>query len=199
MSDYDYLFKLILLGDSSVGKSSILYRFTDDDFAETQSTIGVDFKIKTIVVNDHICKLQVWDTSGQCKFRAITRSYYRGAHGIILVYDVTNRSSFENLDYWLNEIKIYASPDVNIIIVGNKNDLVSRDVLTEEGIEFAESRGLTFIETSAKMGICVDDVFSNISSEIQTITNNLQKSMITSGNIICDSEPSTSTSGYCCY
>merc|ERR1712010_195769 len=125
--EYDYLFKLLLIGDSGVGKSCLLLRFADDTYAESYiSTIGVDFKIRTINLEGKTIKLQIWDTAGQERFRTITSSYYRGAHGIIVVYDITDAESFTNVKQWLNEIDRYANENVNKLLVGNKSDLTAK-------------------------------------------------------------------------
>uniref|UniRef100_A0A452XJR4 GTP-binding protein n=1 Tax=Aegilops tauschii subsp. strangulata TaxID=200361 RepID=A0A452XJR4_AEGTS len=132
-SEYDYLFKLLLIGDSSVGKSCLLLRFADDAYVDTYiSTIGVDFKIRTVELDGKSVKLQIWDTAGQERFRTITSSYYRGAHGIIIVYDVTDRESFNNVKQWLSEIDRYASDSVCKLLVGNKCDLVDSKVVDTE-------------------------------------------------------------------
>merc|ERR1712146_664974 len=135
------LFKLLLIGDSGVGKSRLLLRFADDTYTESYiSTIGVDFKIRTINLDGKCVKLQIWDTAGQERFRTITSSYYRGAHGIIVVYDVTDRETFNNVKQWLHEIDRYANENVNKLLVGNKCDLETRrQVKYENGVELAES------------------------------------------------------------
>jgi len=126
-ADYDYLFKLLLIGDSGVGKSCLLLRFSDDTYTDSYiSTIGVDFKIRTIELDGKTIKLQIWDTAGQERFRTITSSYYRGAHGIIVVYDCTDLESFNNVKQWLEEIDRYACENVNKLLVGNKCDLTSK-------------------------------------------------------------------------
>mmetsp|Transcript_8234 Transcript_8234/g.8096 ORF Transcript_8234/g.8096 Transcript_8234/m.8096 type:complete len:205 (-) Transcript_8234:43-657(-) len=167
--EYDYLFKLLLIGDSGVGKSSILLRFADNTYAESFiATIGVDFKIKTVEVENKVIKLQIWDTAGQEKFRTITSSYYRGAHGIIVVYDVTNRDSFNNVKNWMNEITRYASENVNRLLVGNKSDMEGKKVVTyDEGKELADSFGIPFIETSAKTSVNVEQSFLRMAGEIK--------------------------------
>mmetsp|Transcript_1325 Transcript_1325/g.3547 ORF Transcript_1325/g.3547 Transcript_1325/m.3547 type:complete len:155 (-) Transcript_1325:896-1360(-) len=117
-AEYDYLFKLLLIGDSGVGKSCLLLRFADDTYTESYiSTIGVDFKIRTLELDGKTIKLQIWDTAGQERFRTITSSYYRGAHGIIVVYDVTDQESFNNVKQWMNEIDRYANEKVNNCIL----------------------------------------------------------------------------------
>ncbi|KAL9253000.1 GTP-binding protein YPTM2-like protein [Drosera capensis] len=151
-NEYDYLFKLLLIGDSGVGKSCLLLRFADDSYVESYiSTIGVDFKIRTVEQDGKTIKLQIWDTAGQERFRTITSSYYRGAHGIIIVYDVTDQHSFENVKQWLSEIDRYASDNVVKLLVGNKSDLTSNRVVSyESGKAFADEIGVPFLETSAK-------------------------------------------------
>jgi len=167
--DFDYLFKLLLIGDSGVGKSSLLLRFADNTFSDSFiATIGVDFKIITIDLNGAQVKLQIWDTAGQERFRTITSSYYRGAHGIIVVYDITNPDSFANVRKWLQEINRYASENVQKILVGNKCDLVSeRKVSYEDAKELADELGVTFLETSAKNATNVDVAFENMAKAIK--------------------------------
>ncbi|EJT49887.1 putative Ras-related protein Rab-18 [Trichosporon asahii var. asahii CBS 2479] len=168
--------KLLLIGNSSVGKSSLLLRFTDDDFLseeETAATIGVDFKVKSVEVDGRRYKLSIWDTAGQERFRTLTSSYYRGAQGVILVYDVTQRNTFDELIKWFREIDTYCAEDVVKIIVGNKVDKVTlvairradesqeftRQVTTEEGQAFADRMGTLFMECSAKTRVGVNDAF----------------------------------------
>ncbi|KAJ8905027.1 hypothetical protein NDN08_001539 [Rhodosorus marinus] len=164
----DYLFKLLLIGDSSVGKSCLLLRFSDGSFNESQmSTIGVDFKIRTLELDKKTFKLQIWDTAGQERFRTIAAAYYRGAQGIIIVYDVTNKQSFENVEMWLSEVNKYGSGDVNKLLVGNKSDLTGkREVETERGKELAESNGMKFLETSAKTAENVEEAFLTMTREV---------------------------------
>jgi len=162
VAEYDYLFKILLIGDSGVGKSCLLLRFADDNFfAESYiSTIGVDFKIKTVEIDGITVKLQIWDTTGQERFRTITSSYYRGAHGILVVYDTTDVTSFSNLKQWLGEISRYACESVDKCILGNKCDLKEqRTVEYSTGKEFADSYDIPFLETSAKTGVNVENAF----------------------------------------
>ncbi|KAK6470662.1 ras-related protein ORAB-1-like [Huso huso] len=165
----DYLFKLLLIGDSGVGKSCLLLRFADDTYTDSYiSTIGVDFKIRTIELEGKTVKLQIWDTAGQERFRTITSSYYRGAHGIIIVYDVTDQESFDNVKHWLEEIGRYASENVSRLLVGNKCDLTSRKVVdSTTGKEYALSLQISFLETSAKNATNVERAFVTMATEIK--------------------------------
>lgn len=168
-ADYDHLFKLLLIGDSGVGKSCLLLRFTDDTYTESYiSTIGVDFKIRTIELEGKTVKLQIWDTAGQERFRTITSSYYRGAHGIIVVYDVTDNDTFTNVKQWLQEIDRYASEGVNKLLVGNKSDLTSKKVVEYSvAKEFADQLKIPFLETSAKTALNVEQAFLTMAKEIK--------------------------------
>ncbi|KAJ2216031.1 ras GTPase [Coemansia sp. RSA 1813] len=167
--EYDYLFKLLLIGDSGVGKSCLLLRFADDTYTESYiSTIGVDFKIRTIELDGKTVKLQIWDTAGQERFRTITSSYYRGAHGIIVVYDVTDSETFSNVKQWLQEIDRYASEGVNKLLVGNKSDLEDkRKVDVTEAKDFADSLNISFLETSAKDSTNVEKAFMTMAGQIK--------------------------------
>jgi len=168
-SEYDHLFKVLLIGDSGVGKSSILLRWVDDEFEEDHpATIGVDFKTKMMSLDSKRINLTIWDTAGQEKFRSLTSSYYRGTHGIILVYDVTKRPSFAALEHWLNEIQIYATnPDVILLLVGNKIDKqAEREVTREEGQRFARSKAMLFMECSAKTKLGIQQAFEELVQKI---------------------------------
>lgn len=167
--EYDYLFKLLLIGDSGVGKSCLLLRFADDTYTESYiSTIGVDFKIRTIDLDGKTIKLQIWDTAGQERFRTITSSYYRGAHGIIVVYDCTDQESFNNVKTWLEEIERYACENVNKLLVGNKCDLQTKKVVdTTTAMEYANQLGIPFLETSAKNATNVEQAFMTMAAEIK--------------------------------
>jgi len=168
---YDFLFKLLLVGEADVGKSSILLRFTDDTFSEEQaSTIGVDFKVKMMTTSSgNKVKATIWDTAGQERFRTLTSSYYRGAHGVILVYDVTRRETFSRLEELLEEINVYTpggGGKVVKLLVGNKIDLPDRVVSRKEGETWAKQRGMIFIETSAKTKVGIQQVFSETIEKI---------------------------------
>jgi Ras-related protein Rab-8A len=169
-ADYDYLIKLLLIGDSGVGKSCLLLRFSDGSFTTSFiTTIGIDFKIRTIELDGKRIKLQIWDTAGQERFRTITTAYYRGAMGILLVYDVTDESSFNNIRNWIRNIEQHASDNVNKILVGNKADMdeSKRAVPTAKGQALADEYGIKFFETSAKTNLNVEQVFFSIARDIK--------------------------------
>ncbi|XP_057304019.1 ras-related protein Rab-1A-like [Hydractinia symbiolongicarpus] len=167
---YDYLFKILLIGDSGTGKSSLLIRFCDDYFSNTFiSTIGVDFKIKTLELDGKLIKLQVWDSAGQERFRTLTTSYYRGAHGIIIVYDISDRASFVNVSMWLSEIDKYASDNVHKVLVGNKSDKeTEREVDFNSAKIMADKLGIDLIESSAKNNDNVEEIFNGLVKELKT-------------------------------
>lgn len=166
--DYDYLFKLVLIGDSGVGKSCLLLRFADDNFTDSYiSTIGVDFRFRTITIDDKIVKLQIWDTAGQERFRTITSAYYRGADGIIMVYDVASSESFDHVEEWLSEVDRYANENTSKLLVGNKADLIEEKQVTKETAQsFADKLGISFLETSAKTATNVDNAFLTMAKEL---------------------------------
>ena len=161
----ELLYKILLLGDSSVGKTCFLMRYSDNTFQEIHmSTIGLDYKLKNVQLDDgKIVKIQIWDTAGQDRFRSITKNYYKGAHGIILIYDITSRKTFENVKNWVSQIKEEVSDKVIIILVGNKiDDESNRKVSKEEGKKMAKDCGLDFFETSAKSGLNIDSTFNEL-------------------------------------
>lgn len=172
---YAYLFKYIIIGDTGVGKSCLLLQFTDKRFrADHDLTIGVEFGARLITIENKQIKLQIWDTAGQESFRSITRSYYRGASGALLVYDISRRDTFNHLLRWLEEARANANPNLVLMLIGNKSDLERREVSYEEGAKFAREHGLIFCETSAKTAQNVEDAFMNTSRQIyQNIQNNM--------------------------
>ncbi|KAL5248646.1 hypothetical protein ACHWQZ_G017733 [Mnemiopsis leidyi] len=242
---FDYLFKLLLIGDSGVGKTCILFRFSDDAFNSTFiSTIGIDFKInlyihyrfktlililefdreiinyqfsnisslhktsnnrhlpgidfkiKTIELHGKKIKLQIWDTAGQERFQTITTSYYRGAMGIMLVYDITQSSSFGNINKWLRNIEDHATDNVAKLILGNKCDMEARRVVpTDQGEQLAKSKGLKFLETSAKANINIDKAFTMIAEDILQKTPNPSLRPV---DPVIDPRESQSSSGCAC-
>eukprot|EP01104_Vermistella_antarctica_P004223 TRINITY_DN14717_c0_g1_i1.p1 TRINITY_DN14717_c0_g1~~TRINITY_DN14717_c0_g1_i1.p1 ORF type:complete len:237 (-),score=50.12 TRINITY_DN14717_c0_g1_i1:89-799(-) len=168
-NEYEYLFKLLLIGNSGVGKSSILLRFADDRYDAGQtSTIGVDFKIRTIEIDDKRVKLQIWDTAGQERFKTVTKAYFRGSHGIMLVYDITSMKTFDGAKYWLKELQQHAPTNCIKILVGNKCDTPEEDrqVTFEDGKKFAEEENLFWMETSAKDNTNVGEAFAAIAKGI---------------------------------
>ena len=158
-----YIVKILTLGDSSVGKSSIVLRFSDDDFNDNQfATIGIDFKTKYIKMGDSSVKVLIWDTAGQEKFQNIAKQYYKGANGVLLIYDICNRKSFERVDFWLKELKEYNRIDeLFVCLVGNKIDLEDKRVISnEEGEKYAKVNNINYFEVSAKSGKGVSELFN---------------------------------------
>ena len=172
--NFNYLFKYIIIGDAAVGKSNLLLRYAHGQFKdEYQLTIGVEFGAKTIQINGKQIKIQIWDTAGQEAFQAITRTYYKGAIGALLVYDITRKDTFIHVTKWLEEVRNNSSKTITVILIGNKKDLEDkRQVSYEEGEAFAKENGLMFLETSAKTAYNVVESF-NLSA--QCILNNIQK------------------------
>ncbi|ORX71368.1 ras-related protein rab-2-A [Linderina pennispora] len=167
-SSYAYLFKYIIIGDTGVGKSCLLLQFTDHRFQPAHDlTIGVEFGARLVTVDNKQIKLQIWDTAGQESFRSITRSYYRGAAGALLVYDITRRDTFDHLATWLEDARRHSNANTTIMLIGNKCDLeAKRAVAREEGEAFARENGLYFIETSAKTAINVEEAFAQTAEDI---------------------------------
>ena len=170
MSDLnENVYKVLLLGDSTVGKTCFLMKYTDEAFQETHmATIGLDYRLKSMKLkNGKTVKIQIWDTAGQDRFRSITKNYYKGSHGIILIYDITNPITFENITHWVSQVREEASQNVVIYLIGNKIDLSNeRNVSTEEGKELAEKLGLPFNETSAFDGTNINETFDDIVERI---------------------------------
>lgn len=186
--EYDYLFKIVLIGDSGVGKSNLLSRFTRNEFnLESKSTIGVEFATRSIKVDGKVIKAQIWDTAGQERYRAITSAYYRGAVGALLVYDIAKHVTYENVDRWLKELRDHADQNIVIMQVGNKSDLRHlRAVPTDEAKSFAQKNQLSFIETSALEGSNVEEAFTEILTEIYRLVS--KRTPIDSGNSASDRE-----------
>lgn len=202
---YDFLIKLLLIGDSGVGKSCLLLRFCDDAWTPSFiTTIGIDFKIRTIELDGKRIKLQIWDTAGQERFRTITTAYYRGAMGILLVFDVTDQKSFENVRTWHANIEQHASEGVSKILIGNKSDWEEkRAVSTEQGEELAKELGIPYIETSAKSNANVEEAFFNLAREVKTRL--IDTAAVTqaspaaaTGNVNVNSAPKSGAAGGCC-
>ncbi len=158
--NYNYLIKFIIIGDAAVGKSNLLVRYTSGQFKEEyQLTIGVEFGSNNVIIGDNTYRIQIWDTAGQENFRSITRSYYKNTACAIIVYEISNKKSFENISSWIEECKNTAPKSILMVLVGNKCDLDNREVTEEEGREFAEKNGMLFFETSAKTGKNVEELF----------------------------------------
>ena len=169
--NYDLIFKLILIGDSGVGKTNILNRYINNEFSlASQSTVGVEFGSKIIKKNDKSIKLQIWDTAGQERYKSITTAYYKGSKGALVVYDISRKSTFENVDKWIGELKTNGNKDVRIILVGNKADLEDkRQIQTDEVAKKAEQYNIAFCETSALDGRNIEHAFDCLVNEISKI------------------------------
>lgn len=201
-SSYDLSFKILLIGDSGVGKSSLLVSFISNSVDNIAPTIGVDFKIKLLTVGGKTLKLTIWDTAGQERFRTLTSSYYRGAQGIILVYDVTRRETFLNLsDVWAKEVELYSTnQDCVKMLVGNKVDRESeRAVSREEGIALARELGSLFIECSARTRQNVEQCFEELALKIMEVPSLLEEgSAMGKRNILKQKQQNTASSESCC-
>lgn len=164
---FDHLFKLVIIGDSAVGKSCLLLRFADDTYTGSYiSTIGVDFRFKTVEVASKRVKLEIWDTAGQDKFHSITASFYRKADGVIFVFDVTRRTTFEHVRAWIAEVERYAKPGVGKLLVGNKSDMPGRTVADDEARALAAEFRMTFMTTSARTADGVDAAFRCLAEDL---------------------------------
>jgi len=191
--EYDFLFKVVLVGDSGVGKSNILSRFTRNEFnLQSKATIGVEFATRSISVDGKTLKAQIWDTAGQERYRAITSAYYRGAVGALLVYDITKGESFANLERWLKELRDHADDRIVILIVGNKSDLRHlREISEEEGKLFAEKSGVATVETSALDATNIDTAFQLLLTKIY---EGMKERQMESANAAETSKPGEGTS-----
>ncbi|KAI7756860.1 hypothetical protein M8C21_025045 [Ambrosia artemisiifolia] len=169
--DYDYLYKLVLIGDSGVGKSNLLSRFSKNEFSlDSKSTIGVEFANRSITVDDKKIKGQVWDTAGQERYRAITSAYYRGTVGALIVYDITRKVTFENVDRWLKELRDHTDQNIVVMLVGNKADLAHlRAVTTDEAKAYSEKESVFFMETSALEALNVEKAFTEVLTQIYRV------------------------------
>ncbi|XP_072458402.1 ras-related protein Rab-3D [Notamacropus eugenii] len=202
--NFDYMFKLLIIGNSSVGKTSFLFRYADDSFTSAfVSTVGIDFKVKTVYRNEKRVKLQIWDTAGQERYRTITTAYYRGAMGFLLMYDVSNQESFNAVQDWATQIKTYSWDNAQVILVGNKCDLEDeRVVSTEDGKHLADDLGFEFFEASAKDNINVKQVFERLVDIIcEKMNESLEAGPGTIGNskstTLSDTPPAQSSSCSC--
>ncbi|KAL3853613.1 hypothetical protein ACJMK2_017145 [Sinanodonta woodiana] len=167
---FDYKFKLVLVGDAGVGKTSVFRRFQSGTYIETNaSTIGVDFTMKTLQIDGKLIKLHIWDTTGQEKFRSIIHSYYRSANGVVMVYDITKKASFDRLSQWLDDVKHYGDPNIVKVLIGNKQDLENmREVPFKEAKSYAQHHGMIdVLETSARENINIDEVFLKLAKELK--------------------------------
>ena len=165
---YDFLFKMILIGDSSVGKSNILLKYLKDQFdPNSRATVGVEFGTKNITLNNKKIKIQIWDTAGQERYRSITSAYYKGAKGAFIVYDITRKATFENIDKWIADLKTNGDSNISIVLIGNKSDLEEkREVTKEEGLKKSQDCKTAFMETSALNGDNVHKAFDELIEQI---------------------------------
>ncbi|KAI7751690.1 hypothetical protein M8C21_032363, partial [Ambrosia artemisiifolia] len=209
-SKIDYVFKVVLIGDSAVGKSQLLARFARNEFSiDSKATIGVEFQTQSLVIDQKKVKAQIWDTAGQERYRAVTSAYYRGAVGAMLVYDMTKRQTFDHMTRWLEELRGHADKNIVIMLIGNKCDLASlRAVPVEDAQEFAERENLCFMETSALESTNVESAFLTALTEIYRIIS--KKSLSADGIygnstslkgtaiLVPNQDENTSGKGGCC-
>lgn len=201
---YDYKLKITVLGESKVGKTSLICRYTKDEFALSYlSTVGVDYQLKTIKVDDKAVKLQIWDTAGQERFRTITKNFFTSTNGFVVCYDITSKESFNCVTMWLNEIKKNASEDKQVVLIGTKVDLDDeRQVTKEQGQNLANNNKIPFFETSAKDGINLNETFETLSKKIIDVLKTKQPSedreSRTSFTLKVDKKKDQETKKKCC-
>eukprot|EP00993_Chasmostoma_nieuportense_P003198 NODE_3933_length_871_cov_45.868280_g3778_i0.p1 GENE.NODE_3933_length_871_cov_45.868280_g3778_i0~~NODE_3933_length_871_cov_45.868280_g3778_i0.p1 ORF type:complete len:214 (-),score=75.34 NODE_3933_length_871_cov_45.868280_g3778_i0:166-807(-) len=210
LSDFDYIFKVVLIGDSGVGKSNLLSRFTRNEFnLESKSTIGVEFATRSIPTPDgKTVKAQIWDTAGQERYRAITSAYYRGALGALLVYDITKKQTFDSVQRWLKELRDHSEANIVVMLVGNKTDLNHlRQVPSEECKALAEAQQLLFMETSALEGdrveeafnVILNEIYEGVKSRVNIVSKtDAQGSELLKGKPIAVTAPTDTTKKKCC-
>ncbi|CAF3630877.1 unnamed protein product [Rotaria sp. Silwood1] len=174
--EFDYLFKILIIGDSGVGKTTILQRFANDYFStEYVATIGVDFQIRTLEIDSKRCKLQIWDTAGQDRFKCVVSSFYRNANGVIICFDITDLESFRNVNNWLEEVKRYCPEQTPMFLIGTKSDLKTRRMVSDDIIKaYAEKNQLSYLETSSKTNENVEKCFINFTRTLVAHTNQME-------------------------
>ncbi|RZC47236.1 hypothetical protein C5167_040198 [Papaver somniferum] len=201
-----YLFKVVIIGDSAVGKSNLLSRYSRNEFnIHTKATIGVEFQTQSMEIDGKEVKAQIWDTAGQERFRAVTSAYYRGAVGALIVYDITRRTTFDSVGRWLDELNIHSDTTIARMLVGNKSDLENiRDVSVEEGKSLAEAEGLFFMETSAldstnvrtAFEMVIKEIYNNVSRKV--LNSDAYKTELSTKSVSLIDEKSKQTQGYSC-
>lgn len=187
----DYVYKVVVIGDSAVGKSQLLARFAKNEFSfDSKSTIGVEFQTRTLTIKSKLIKAQIWDTAGQERYRAVTSAYYRGALGAVVVYDITKRQTFDHVARWVDELRAHADSSIVIMLIGNKADLADRRAVpTEDAVEFAQDQGLFFSEASALSGDNVESAFFRVLEEIY-------KNVTSKKTLDCDSPTGNKMNGH---
>ena len=205
--DYNYLYKMLILGDSFVGKTNILKRFLHNEFdTSTKETVGVEFGSKNFTMDEkEVVKAQIWDTAGQERYRSVTKAYYKGTKGALLIYDITKRSTFENIDNWIIDLRTNGDKDILVILIGNKSDLAEqREVTPEEAQTKAEQYNIGFLETSAKSGDNIDKAFTELVSLIynsnisaQQSNNQIEENNGDGVNLVNKEEDNTKKTGCC--
>ena len=203
--EYDYIMKLILIGDASVGKTNILNKYLKNEFdPNSKSTLGVELGTKNVKIDNKIIKVQIWDTAGQERYKAITSTYYKGAKGAIIVYDITRKLTFDNIDKWIADLKINGDENIMIFLVGNKSDLNNnREVSKDEGINKSEKYNVPFLETSALQGDNIDRVFEELIQSVY-INNSEElleenKKAINNGVDINEDDKDNNKENKCCW